>query len=102
MKKYIASLLACVIAVCAFAPFSASADGTYAGEHFDVPQIRVTTKDGVGNTLENTQAAESLIRDTDMAKEYSTFSAHNILEQAGQAMLSQANQANQGVLSLLQ
>ena len=51
MKKYIASLLACVIAVCAFAPFSASADGTYAGEHFDVPQIRVTTKDGVGNTL---------------------------------------------------
>ncbi|WP_022765844.1 flagellin N-terminal helical domain-containing protein [Butyrivibrio sp. XPD2006] len=56
----------------------------------------------VGNTLENTQAAESLIRDTDMAKEYSKLSAHNILEQAGQAMLAQANQSTNGVLSLLQ
>ena len=55
----------------------------------------------VGNTRENTQAAESLIRDTDMAKEYSKLTAHNILEQAGQAMLAQANQSNQGVLNLL-
>ena len=55
----------------------------------------------VGNSLENTQAAESQIRDTDMAKEYSAFSAHNILEQAGQAMLSQANQTPNGVLNLL-
>ena len=55
----------------------------------------------VGNSLENTQASESLIRDTDMAKEYSIYSAHNILEQAGQSMLAQANQTNQGVLNLL-
>ena len=56
----------------------------------------------VGNTRENTQASESLIRDTDMAKEYSQLAAHNILEQAGQAMLAQANQSTNGVLSLLQ
>ena len=56
----------------------------------------------VGNTRENTQASESLIRDTDMAKEYSQLAAHNILEQAGQAMLAQANQSTNGVLNLLQ
>ena len=50
---------------------------------------------------ENTQNAESRIRDTDMATEMVKFSNNNILAQAGQAMLAQANQANQGVLSLL-
>ena len=52
-------------------------------------------------TAENTQAAESLIRDVDMASEMVEFSKNNILAQAGQSMLAQANQANQGVLSLL-
>ncbi len=52
-------------------------------------------------TSENTSAAESRIRDTDMAKEMVTYSKNNILAQAGQSMLAQANQANQGVLSLL-
>ncbi|MCR5399573.1 MAG: hypothetical protein K6E68_08595 [Lachnospiraceae bacterium] len=54
------------------------------------------------NVVENTTAAESAIRDTDMAKEMVKFSNNNILAQAGQAMLAQANQSNQGVLSLLQ
>ncbi len=54
------------------------------------------------NVSENTQAAESRIRDTDMAKEMVTYSKNNILQQAGQSMLAQANQSNQGVLSLLQ
>jgi len=51
---------------------------------------------------ENTQAAESRIRDTDMAKEMVTYSKNNILAQAGQSMLAQANQSTQGALSLLQ
>ena len=50
---------------------------------------------------ENTSAAESQIRDVDMAKEMVTYSKNNILAQAGQSMLAQANQSNQGVLSLL-
>lgn len=53
------------------------------------------------NVVENTTAAESQIRDTDMANEMVKFSNNNILAQAGQAMLAQANQSNQGVLSLL-
>ncbi|MCR4895638.1 MAG: flagellin [Lachnospiraceae bacterium] len=53
------------------------------------------------NIAENTQAAESAIRDTDMATEMVKFSNQNILQQAGQSMLAQANQSNQGVLSLL-
>ena len=53
-------------------------------------------------TAENTQAAESLIRDVDMADEMVEFSKNQILAQAGQSMLAQANSANQGVLSLLQ
>ena len=52
-------------------------------------------------TAENTQAAESLIRDVDMADEMVEYSKNQILAQAGQSMLAQANQANQGVLSLL-
>ncbi len=51
---------------------------------------------------ENTQAAESRIRDTDMASEMVQYSKNNILAQAGQSMLAQANQSTQGVLSLLQ
>ena len=54
------------------------------------------------NTAENLQAAESNIRDVDMASEMVTMSKYNILQQAGQSMLAQANQATQGVLSLLQ
>ena len=53
------------------------------------------------NVVENTTAAESQIRDTDMATEMVKYSNNNVLAQAGQAMLAQANQANQGVLSLL-
>ena len=52
-------------------------------------------------TVENTDAAESRIRDTDMAKEMVEYSKNNILVQAGQSMLAQANQSTQGVLSLL-
>lgn len=54
------------------------------------------------NVAENTQSAESRIRDTDMASEMVEYSKNNILAQAGQSMLAQANQSNQGVLSLLQ
>ena len=53
------------------------------------------------NVVENTTSAESQIRDTDMAKEMVAFSNANILAQAGTSMLAQANQSNQGVLSLL-
>ncbi len=53
------------------------------------------------NVVENTTAAESAIRDTDMASEMVKYSNNNILMQAGQSMLAQANQSNQGVLSLL-
>lgn len=56
----------------------------------------------VCNAVENTQDAESQIRDTDMAEEMVRYSNNNILVQAGQSMLAQANQTNQGVLSLLQ
>jgi len=52
-------------------------------------------------TSENTQAAESRIRDVDMAEEMVNYSKNTILAQAGQSMLAQANQATQGVLSLL-
>ncbi|MCR5396450.1 MAG: hypothetical protein K6E64_03165 [Lachnospiraceae bacterium] len=53
------------------------------------------------NTSENTQSAESRLRDTDMAKEMVTLSKDNILAQAGQSMLSQTNQTPQGILNLL-
>ena len=59
------------------------------------------TINNLDTTSENTQAAESRIRDTDMAEEMVEYSKNNILSQAGQSMLAQANQANQGVLSLL-
>lgn len=54
------------------------------------------------NVVENTTAAESAIRDTDMADEMVKFSNNQVLLQAGQSILAQANQSNQGVLSLLQ
>ena len=54
------------------------------------------------NTAENMQSAESRIRDTDMADEMTRFSKESILQQAATSMLAQANQSNQGVLSLLQ
>ena len=54
------------------------------------------------NVVENTTAAETQIRDTDMASEMVKYTKNNILMQAGQSMLAQANQSTQGVLSLLQ
>ena len=60
------------------------------------------TISNLDNVVENTTSAESQIRDTDMATEMVKYSNNNILAQAGQAMLAQANQSNQGVLSLLQ
>jgi flagellin len=59
------------------------------------------TINNLDNVVENTTSAESQIRDTDMATEMVRYSNANILQQAGQAMLAQANQSNQGVLSLL-
>ena len=60
------------------------------------------TIDNLDNVVENTTSAESRIRDTDMAEEMVNYSKNNILAQAGQSMLAQANQSTQGVLSLLQ
>ena len=59
------------------------------------------TIDNLDNIVENTTTAESRIRDTDMAEEMVEYSKNNILAQAGQSMLAQANQSTQGVLSLL-
>ena len=60
------------------------------------------TINNLDNVVENTTTAESRIRDTDMAEEMVNYSKNNILAQAGQSMLAQANQSTQGVLSLLQ
>ena len=60
------------------------------------------TISNLDNISENTQAAESRLRDTDMAEEMVEYSKNNILAQAGQSMLAQGNQSTQGVLSLLQ
>jgi len=59
------------------------------------------TISNLNNVVENTTSAESAIRDTDMATEMVKYSNNNILAQAGQSMLAQANQSNQGVLALL-
>lgn len=59
------------------------------------------TSNNLGTTVENLTASESRIRDTDMASEMSKFSSKNIITQASQAMLAQANQLQQNVLSLL-
>jgi flagellin len=94
-------------------------DNTKAGEAMTAIQAAIETvstqRSGLGaiqnrlehtinnldNVVENTTAAESRIRDTDMAEEMVEFSKNNILAQAGQAMLAQANMSTQGVLSLL-
>ena len=60
------------------------------------------TVNNLDNIAENTQAAESRIRDTDMASEMVQYSATSIIQQAGQSMLAQANSQTQGVLSLIQ
>ena len=60
------------------------------------------TISNLDNVVENTTASESRLRDADMASEMVEYSRHNVLEQAGQSVLAQANQQNQGVLSLLQ
>jgi flagellin len=59
------------------------------------------TVNNINTTAENLQASESRIRDVDMAKEMMSFTKQNILQQAAQSMLAQANQAPQGVLQLL-
>ena len=59
------------------------------------------TINNLDNVVENTTSAESQIRDTNMATEMVRYSNNNILAQAGQSMLAQANQSNQGVLSLI-
>ena len=61
-----------------------------------------STRGDLGATTENMTAAESRIRDTDMAQEMMSYTKNNILVQAAQAMLAQANQVPQGVLQLLQ
>ena len=60
------------------------------------------TVNNLDNIAENTQTAESRIRDTDMASEMVQYSATSIIQQAGQSMLAQANSQTQGVLSLIQ
>ena len=60
------------------------------------------TASNIVTTTENTQASESTIRDADMAKEMTSFAKHNVLAQASQSMLAQANQTSSSVLSLLQ
>jgi flagellin len=60
------------------------------------------TINNLDTTSENTQSAESRIRDTDMASEMVQYSATSIIQQAGQSMLAQANSQTQGVLSLIQ
>ena len=59
------------------------------------------TINNLDNVVENATTAESRIRDTDMVEEMVNYSKNNILAQAGQSMLAQANQSNQGVLSLI-
>ena len=74
--------------------FSWRQDYCYSTYSLDIPSFDTTS--------ENTSAAESRIRDTDMADEMVRYSKNNILSQAGNSMLAQANQQTQGVLSLLQ
>ena len=76
---------------------------SYMRAYFGALQNRLEhTIKNLDNVVENTTAAESLIRDTDMAKEMVRYSNNNILMQAGQSVLAQANQTNQAVLALLQ
>ena len=96
--------------------FLSLVDATAKGVGIADPAIDVTSYDDAStsisrleyamrvddNTAENTQHAESRIRDADMAEEMVKYSKHSILEQAGISMLAHANQSTQGVLSLLQ
>lgn len=71
--------------------------------HFGAYQNRLESAQAVvNNTAENTQSAESVMRDTDMAAELIEYTRHSLLNQSAQSMLAQANQTPQGVLSLLQ
>ena len=71
--------------------------------NFGAHQVRLERAyDNNANYSENLQNAESNIRDTDMVKEAMDLAKHGILEQAGQSMLAQANQQNQGILQLIQ
>ncbi len=82
---------------------NAQGDVSKLRSHIGAQQNRLEhTAKNQANNMENTSAAESRIRDTDMAAEMVRYSNNNILMQAGQSMLAQANQTNQGVLSLLQ
>ncbi len=84
--------------------FAKSAIKTVSQQRSDLGAIQNRlehTINNLDNVVENTTSAESAIRDTDMATEMVKYSNNNILTQAGQAMLAQANQSNQGVLSLL-
>ena len=84
--------------------FAKSAMKTVSQQRSDLGAIQNRlehTIKNLDNVVENTTSAESQIRDTDMATEMVKYSNNNILTQAGQAMLAQANQSNQGVLSLL-
>lgn len=81
---------------------SAIADVSEARSNLGAIQNRLEhTINNLDNIVENTTSAESAIRDTDMATEMVKYSNNNILAQAGQSMLAQANQSKQGVLSLL-
>ena len=85
--------------------FTKSAIQTVSRQRSDLGAIQNRLEHTIANldnVVENTTAAESQIRDADMATEMVKYSNNNILMQAGQAMLAQANQANQGVMSLLQ
>ena len=84
--------------------FAKSALKTVAQQRSDLGAVQNRlehTINNLDNIVENTTSAESEIRDTDMATEMVRFANNNILAQAGQSMLAQANQSNQGVLSLL-
>ena len=81
---------------------SAISDVSEARSNLGAIQNRLEhTINNLDNVIENTTSAESAVRDTDMATEMVKYSNNNILAQAGQSMLAQANQSNQGVLSLL-
>ena len=80
---------------------SAKGIGVY-GLKVDTEDDATAAIDRIAEAVQNTTSAESRIRDTDMAQEMVNYSKNNILAQAGQSMLAQANQSNQGVLSLLQ
>lgn len=87
------------IGMCDTALFRVNAERSRMGAYMNRLEYTINNNE---NTTENLESSESNIRDTDVPKEMVNFSKHGILEQAAQAMLAQANQQNQGVLSLLQ